>query len=136
MFDTVKWHDGSNLSVADFVMQMIMTFDQGKKDSPIYDEDAAGNIEAYLTTSRACKIVSDRPAGDRDLDDNFYADAELDAVLRDLVASIWIWRSPLGIHCRWQPWPLRTSRWPGEPVQLTGIRLNGSVSSAVRAWVS
>jgi peptide/nickel transport system substrate-binding protein len=79
MFDTVKWHDGSNLSLADFVMQMIMTFDQGKKDSPIYDEDAAGNIDAYLTHFKGLKIASTNPLVIETYDDNFYADAELDA---------------------------------------------------------
>ncbi len=79
MFDTVKWHDGSNLSLADFVMQMIMTFDQGKKDSPIYDEDAAGNIDALLTHFKGVKIASTNPLVIETYDDNFYADAELDA---------------------------------------------------------
>jgi peptide/nickel transport system substrate-binding protein len=79
LFDTVKWHDGSNLSVADFVMQMIMTFDQGKKESAIYDEDAAGNIDALLTHFKGVKIVSTSPLVIETYDDNFYADAELDA---------------------------------------------------------
>ena len=77
MFDTVKWHDGSNLSVADFVMQMIMTFDQGKKDSPIYDEDTAGNVEAYLSHFKGVKIASTNPLVIETYDDNFFADAEL-----------------------------------------------------------
>ena len=38
MFQTVKWHDGSPLSVADFVMNIIETFDRAKPDSPIYDD--------------------------------------------------------------------------------------------------
>lgn len=38
MFTTVQWHDGSPLDVSDFVMNMILTFDRAKQDSPIYDE--------------------------------------------------------------------------------------------------
>ncbi len=38
LFTTVKWHDGSPISVADFVMCMIMQFDPGKAESAIYDE--------------------------------------------------------------------------------------------------
>ncbi len=38
LFETIKWHDGSPLSVADFVMNFIMTFDPGKPESKIYDE--------------------------------------------------------------------------------------------------
>jgi peptide/nickel transport system substrate-binding protein len=81
MFTTVKWHDGSNLSVADFVMQMIMTFDQGKPESAIYDEDTAGIVEAYLSHFKGVKITSTNPLVIETYDDNFYADAELDAGL-------------------------------------------------------
>ena len=79
MFTTVKWHDGSNLSVADFVMAMIELFDQGKKDSPIYDLDVEGNLTAFLTTFKGVKIISTSPLTIETYSDNFYADAELDA---------------------------------------------------------
>ena len=81
LFKTVKWQDGSNLSVADFVMQMILTFDQGKADSAIYDSDVSGNLEAFLTTFKGVKIVSTDPLVIETYSDNFYADAELDASL-------------------------------------------------------
>jgi len=79
MFTTVKWHDGSNLSVADFVMQMILLMDEGKPDSAIYDEDVAGNLEAFLTHFKGVQILSTDPLTIATYDDNFYADAELDA---------------------------------------------------------
>jgi len=79
MFETVKWHDGSNLSVADFVMNMILTFDEGKPESAIYDEDVAGNLEAFLSYFKGVKIVSTDPLVIETYVDNFYADAELDA---------------------------------------------------------
>lgn len=79
MFDVVKWHDGSSLSVADFVMQMIMTFDEGKPESAIYDEDVAGNLEAFLSYFKGVKIISTSPLVIETYVDNFYADAELDA---------------------------------------------------------
>ena len=81
LFTTVKWHDGSNLSVADFVMQMIMTFDEGKPESPIYDEDLAGNLTAFLSHFKGVKITSTSPLTIETYDDNFYADAELDAAI-------------------------------------------------------
>lgn len=81
LFDTVKWHDGSNLSVADFVMNMIMTFDQGKPDSAIYDSDVASNLEAFLTTFKGVKIVSTSPLVIETYSDNLYADAETDATV-------------------------------------------------------
>jgi hypothetical protein len=78
MFQTVKWHDGSNLSVADFVMWMIEMFDYSKAGSAIFDEDQAGNLEAFLTHFKGVKIVSTDPLVIETYEDNFYADAELD----------------------------------------------------------
>jgi len=72
-----KWHDGSNLSVADFVMGMIMTFDPGKKDSKIYDEGyATSTLAAYMTHFKGVKIVSTDPLTITTWDDKYQLDAE------------------------------------------------------------
>jgi len=78
LFDTVKWHDGSNVSVADFVMSMIETFDYSKEGSAIYDEDTAGNLEAYLSYFKGVQILSTDPLTIATYSDNVYSDAELD----------------------------------------------------------
>jgi len=78
MFKTVKWHDGSNLSLADFVMSMIMTFDYGKADSAIYDEDWAPNVEAFLSWFKGVEVVSTDPLVITTYHDNLLSDAELD----------------------------------------------------------
>jgi peptide/nickel transport system substrate-binding protein len=78
MFKTVKWHDGSSLSVADFVMSMIMTFDYGKKDSAIFDEDWAPNVEAFLSSFKGVEILSTNPLTIATYSDNLLSDAELD----------------------------------------------------------
>lgn len=70
------WHDGSNLSVADFVFEMIMTFDPGKKDSKIYDESLAASVETYLTHFKGVKIVSTDPLTIETYDDQYALDAE------------------------------------------------------------
>jgi len=77
LFQTVKWHDGSNVSVADFVMAMIMNFDRSKTDSAIYDEDTAGNFEAFLSHFKGVQILSTDPLTIATYDDNYYSDAEL-----------------------------------------------------------
>lgn len=77
MFQTVKWHDGSNLSAADFVMAMIEGFDYGKEGSAIYDADAAGNLEAFLSYFKGVQIVSTDPLVIATYMDNVYSDAEL-----------------------------------------------------------
>ncbi len=61
LFQKVTWQDGSHLSVGDFVYNMILTFDRGKKDSAIYDESAADNLAAYLSHFKGVKIVSTDP---------------------------------------------------------------------------
>ena len=77
MFDTVKWHDGSPLSVADFVMSMIMVFDPAKTESAIYDEAAAPGTEGYQSHFRGVRIVSTDPLVIETYDDAFLLDAEV-----------------------------------------------------------
>jgi peptide/nickel transport system substrate-binding protein len=79
LFTTVKWHDGTYLSPADFVMNMIVRyFDRSKEDSAIYDEDTVGNFEAFLSHFKGVQIVSLNPLTIATYDDNVYSDAELD----------------------------------------------------------
>jgi peptide/nickel transport system substrate-binding protein len=70
------WHDGSNMSVADFVFEMILTFDVGKKDSKIYDESLAASVDTYLTHFKGVKIVSTDPLTIETYDDQYALDAE------------------------------------------------------------
>ena len=78
MYQTVKWHDGSAISAADFVMGMIMTFDRSKEEAAIYDADTAGNFEAFLSHFKGVQIISTDPLVIATYDDNYFADAELD----------------------------------------------------------
>jgi len=77
LFDTVKWHDGSSLSAADFVMNIIQVFDQAKEDSPIYDEVVVPGTEAYQSHFRGVRIVSTSPLVIETYDDAFLLDAEV-----------------------------------------------------------
>ncbi|MBK9780409.1 MAG: hypothetical protein IPP55_10230 [Anaerolineales bacterium] len=83
LYEVTKWHDGSNLSAGDFVMRMIMTFEQAKAESALYDEDVVGNYEAFLSTFKGVKITSTDPLVIETYSDNFYSDAELIATLGD-----------------------------------------------------
>ncbi len=82
LFDS-KWHDGSNISVGDFVMAMILTFDPGKPESPIYDEAIAETVDTYLSHFKGVRIVSTNPLVIETYDDLYQLDAELN------VASWW-----------------------------------------------
>lgn len=78
MYQTVKWHDGSAISAADFVMAMIMQFDRSKEAAAIYDADTVGNFDAFLSHFKGVQIVSTDPLVIATWDDNYFADAELD----------------------------------------------------------
>jgi len=76
-FETVKWHDGSNFSVADFMMLWIMTFDPGKETSAIYDEAAVSSLETFLSAFKGFRITSTSPFTVEYYSDVYALDAEL-----------------------------------------------------------
>ncbi|MBE3118583.1 MAG: hypothetical protein IMZ50_07505 [Candidatus Atribacteria bacterium] len=78
LYTTVKWHDGSYVSAADFVMGMIMTFDRSKEAAAIYDADTVGNFDAFMSHFKGVQILSTDPLTIATYDDNYFADAELD----------------------------------------------------------
>jgi len=80
LFDTVKWHDGSPLSVGDFVMAMIQGIDPAKTDSPIYDESLALSIDAGLASFKGYRITSTDPLVIESYNDSYQTDAELNVV--------------------------------------------------------
>jgi peptide/nickel transport system substrate-binding protein len=77
LFTTVKWQDGSPISVGDFIMSMIEGFDPGKPDSPIYDESLASSIDAGLVAFKGYRITSTNPLTIEAYSDSYNADAEL-----------------------------------------------------------
>ena len=81
MFETVKWHDGANLSVADFVFGMIMTFDRAKTESAIYDAQAEPGFLPFQENFRGFKIVSTQPLVIEYYSDTYTLDAELNIPL-------------------------------------------------------
>jgi peptide/nickel transport system substrate-binding protein len=78
-FDTVKWHDGSNVTMGDVVMALIMTFDRAKPDSAIYDEQAVPTFESFMSAFRGVKIVSTDPLVIEYYSDTVEPDAENNA---------------------------------------------------------
>lgn len=76
LWTTVKWHDGSPITVGDFMMGMIIGFDRGKEDSPIFDAAAKENLDAFLDHFKGVKIVSVDPFVIETYDDLWYLDAE------------------------------------------------------------
>ncbi len=77
LFETVKWHDGSNLSMADIMLQWAMTFDRGKPESKLYDEVYVANFDAFMATFKGLRFTSTDPLTFELYSDTFSADAEL-----------------------------------------------------------
>ena len=90
LFDTVKWHDGSPLSVADFIMPNILLFDRADPSSAIYDEASVPYLESVKTYFKGFRITSTNPLTIESYSDLYYSDAELDVI------SGWP-TSPLGL---------------------------------------
>ena len=83
LFETVKWHDGSPISVGDFVMNFIQGFDPAKPESPIYDESLALSVDAALVAFKGYRITSTDPLTIESYTDAYVNDAELN------VAPLW-----------------------------------------------
>jgi peptide/nickel transport system substrate-binding protein len=88
LFDVVKWHDGSPISIADFVVSMIMGapghFDRAKEESPIFDAAAVPAFTAFMEHFRGVRIVSEDPL----IIESFTNMIELDA---EVIVSGWTW---------------------------------------------
>ena len=76
MFDTITWHDGSQLSPADFVIGMILTFDQAKEASGIYDEAQVAAFESFIGTFKGTRVLSVDPLTIETYTDAWSLDAE------------------------------------------------------------
>ena len=100
IFD-VKYHDGSNLSPADFIITAIQWFDRAKPESPIYDVSAVPGYDAFIAHFKGVTFDFDDP--DYGLvvttyDDLYYLDAELIVGLNG-PGYCWYPLSPYGQFC-------------------------------------
>ena len=88
LFDVVKWHDGSDLTMADLIMSFIMGFDRAKEASAIFDKQAVARFEnVFMKDFRGIKIISTDPLTIEGYSNSFYTDAELTAYD---AGTIWI----------------------------------------------
>ena len=85
-----KWHDGSKISLADFIYNYIITFDRADEASPVYDEAYAPSFEAFRSYFKGFKIISEDPLVCEFYTDNVYPDAEW------IVSDVAGWFDPAG----------------------------------------
>ena len=76
MFDKMEWHDGSPLTIGDFIFFMIMQFDLAKEASPIYDEAQVPNFETFIDAFKGWRIASEDPLVIEYYTDAYALDAE------------------------------------------------------------
>jgi len=69
-------HDGSTLSMGDFIMGVIMHFDRGKEDSSIFCKAEEAELEAWLDRFKGMRIVSEEPLVIEHYTNNWSLDAE------------------------------------------------------------
>jgi hypothetical protein len=72
-----KWHDGSPMTMGDFVMGLIPTFDRAKPESAVYDESAVPTYESFVSVFKGLKFVSTDPLVIEYYSDGYALDAEL-----------------------------------------------------------
>jgi peptide/nickel transport system substrate-binding protein len=82
LFEIAKWHDGSNMSPADFIMRLIFIFDQAKEASAIYDESQVANLESFLTVFKGMRVLSTDPYVFELYHEGFELDAEVQVALK------------------------------------------------------
>ena len=69
-------HDGTTLSMGDFILPMIMYWDIGKEDSPIFDESDQARVESELVNFKGWVIESTDPLTISTYSDVYALDAE------------------------------------------------------------
>lgn len=106
----VPLHDGSSLSLGDFLMGMIMTFDQGKPESPVYDASYEARLSWFLDAFKGVEIIHDglgtEPLTIATYSDLWYLDAEW---------NVMTWFPNYDYNCQWTGfWHMITVGWLAE----------------------
>jgi len=57
----VPLHDGSTLSMGDFILYTILMFDRATEASPIYDESCVGEFDDFMRTFKGVRFIADDP---------------------------------------------------------------------------
>lgn len=75
LFDR-RWHDGSRLTPADFVLPWILDIERASEASPLFDPAHLATFEAFRRHFRGWRIVSTEPLVIEIYSDQIYPDAE------------------------------------------------------------
>lgn len=84
-----RWHDGSQISMADFLAGWLLMFERADKESPLYDEAHVSRFEVFLKHYRGWRILSREPLVIEVYSDQIYPDSEWIAAARTPGVSPW-----------------------------------------------
>lgn len=84
-----RWHDGSQMSLADVVLPWIVTFERADEKSPLYDVAHAAPFEVFRRHFRGWRIVSRAPLEIEIYSDQIFPDAEWIVNARTPTVSPW-----------------------------------------------
>jgi|YelNatPaOPRAMG01_1025707.scaffolds.fasta_scaffold06033_8 peptide/nickel transport system substrate-binding protein len=71
-----KYHDGTDMSIADFIFNFIITFDRADPASPVYDAAYVSAFNSFRSIFKGFKIISQNPLVFEYYTDAVYPDAE------------------------------------------------------------
>jgi peptide/nickel transport system substrate-binding protein len=75
----IPLHDGSTLSMGDFLMKFILVFDRAKPESAMYDEAYVPDFDSFMSAFKGVKFITDDPSYGLIIEtysDLWYMDAE------------------------------------------------------------
>jgi peptide/nickel transport system substrate-binding protein len=84
-----RWHDGSQVSLADVVLPWILTFARADENSPLFDRSHLPSFELFQRHFRGWRIVSHEPLVIEIYSDQIYPDAETIVAVRTPSAQPW-----------------------------------------------
>jgi len=70
------WHDGTQVSIGDVILRLILHFDRAKPESPIFDEAAVPAFHTFQGHFRGVRILDTDPLVAEVYSDLVYVDAE------------------------------------------------------------
>ena len=84
-----RWHDGSQMSLADLVLPYILQFERADEDSPLYDRSHVPSFQTFQRHFRGWRIVSRDPLVVEVYSDQIYPDAETIVAARTPSTQPW-----------------------------------------------
>ena len=81
----MAWHDGTEMSLADMLIGLILTFDRAKEASDLYDESYVSDYQEFRNWFQGLRIVQEEPLVVEVYSDRIYLDAEY---IADLTAAV------------------------------------------------